>query len=337
MKKCQYKDCQENSVSLSNFCWGHIDDKNYYKDILVKYVKESNSIKDFCLSHARLENFDFIDTDCQQADLSFCDLAGANFSGANMKKCNLSHANLKNAYLDNADLQDAQLLGCNLESARLWHADLKGANLSEANLSFADLFNANLSLVKFWNVNIKGAKMLTMHNFLHKKGRFFHKYAIDESGAVSSADGYRNLKQYFIYTGRYDDASWASFEEKQMQMRQLLKEGNPSYLPSLVMALLCGYGEKPYRVILFSIAAIFSYAILYYVTGAINIIAQTGNAIKFWDCLYFSIVTFTTLGYGDISPKQIPFFQMITGAEAFSGAFMIGLFVFALTRKYSAR
>lgn len=332
-QKCKYRDCKEKAVSLSEFCWRHIENKDAYRDNLLEYIKKNNSIKEFYLRRVEIPHFDFVDVDCQNVDLSSCNLAGTNFSGADMRHCNLAHANLKSAYLDNADLSEAHLSGCNLSGARLWHADLKDANLAEANLSGADLLNANLSLVKFWNASIKGAKLLTKHNFALSK-KFFNRYAIDEKGPISAAEGYRSLKQYFMSAGRYDDASWASFKEKQMQRRKLLREGNIAYIPSLFMALMCGYGEKPYRVILFSIAVIFLYAIVYFITAAIDIPLKT---VGFWDYLYFSIVTFTTLGFGDITPKLIPFFQMLAGTEAFLGAFMMGLFVFTLARKYSAR
>ena len=337
MQKCQHKDCREKAVALSQFCYRHIEDKDAYRDTLTEHLKNNNCVKDFCLRYVEMVGFDFINADCRNADFSFANLADANFSGADMKYSNYSHANLKGAYLDNADLSGGRLMGCNLSGARLWHADLKGANLAEADLSGADLLNTNLSLVKFWNASIKGAKLLTKHNFLSKKSRFFSRYAIDEKGPVSAAEGYRNLKQYFMSVGRYDDASWASFKEKQMQRRQLLHERNIAYVPSVLMALMCGYGEKPYRVILFSVAATFIYAILYYITAAINVPLQVSAGGGFWDCLYFSIVTFTTLGFGDITPKHIPLFQMLVGTEAFLGAFMMGLFVFTLARKYSAR
>lgn len=337
MDKCAFKDCKKKAISLSNACWKHIQDKNTYRDTLAQHISKTNSIKDFHLRYADLSKFDFINVNCKNANFGFSNLANANFSGADMRSCNLFHANLRGSYLDNADLSGSHLLGCDLTAARLWHADLKGTNLAEADLSGADLLHANLSLVKFWNANIKGAKLLTKHNFLKSKGRVFSKYAIDEQGLVSAAEGYRNLKQYFMSTGRYDDASWASFKEKQLQRKRLLRDGNIAYIPSLIMALMCGYGEKPYRVILFSIAVIFLYAILYYTTGAIIIHAGMGAHGGFWNSLYFSIVTFTTLGFGDITPKLKPFFQMLTGTEAILGAFTMGLFVFTLARKYSAR
>ena len=60
LKKCQYKDCKENAISLSQFCYRHIDDKKAYSDNLAKHIKETNSIKNFYLKNAEIAGFDFI-------------------------------------------------------------------------------------------------------------------------------------------------------------------------------------------------------------------------------------------------------------------------------------
>ena len=46
---------------------------------------------------------------------------------------------------------------------------------------------------------------------------------------------------------------------------------------------------------------------------------------------YFSIVTFTTLGYGDLSPNGG--MRIVAASEALIGAIMIAYFVVALARK----
>ena len=56
----------------------------------------------------------------------------------------------------------------------------------------------------------------------------------------------------------------------------------------------------------------------------------------FFRCLYFSFVTFTTLGYGDLAPCA-PFSRFLASLEAFSGVFIMGLFVTANVRKLSGR
>jgi hypothetical protein len=104
------------------------------------------------------------------------------------------------------------------------------------------------------------------------------------------------------------------------------------------MAVLCGYGEKPFRVTLSSLGIIFGYGILYYFLNVLKV-PEGYNLIRLniWDNIYFSVVTFTTLGFGDLTIKIVPLFQALVGSEAFIGAFMMGLFVFTLSRRYSAR
>ena len=46
---------------------------------------------------------------------------------------------------------------------------------------------------------------------------------------------------------------------------------------------------------------------------------------SFWDALYFSVTTFTTLGYGDLQP--IPAMRLATSIEALAGMISMALFV----------
>ncbi len=55
------------------------------------------------------------------------------------------------------------------------------------------------------------------------------------------------------------------------------------------------------------------------------------NAALFLQCIYSSVVTFTTLGYGDITPVGIS--RVIAATEAFSGSFTIALFVVVFVKK----
>ena len=45
-------------------------------------------------------------------------------------------------------------------------------------------------------------------------------------------------------------------------------------------------------------------------------------------------ISFTTLGYGDLQPKE-GFSRFLAGSEALFGAALMALFVVALTRKYT--
>lgn len=72
-----------------------------------------------------------------------------------------------------------------------------------------------------------------------------------------------------------------------------------------------------------SIFTIFIFAYLYYQKGVL----VSGNAVKisFFDSIYFSITTWTTLGYGDFAP--LPELRLVTSLEAINGYFSSGLFI----------
>jgi uncharacterized protein YjbI with pentapeptide repeats len=55
---------------------------------------------------------------------------------------------------------------------------------------------------------------------------------------------------------------------------------------------------------------------------------------RFWHAIYFSVVTFTSLGYGDYSPRN-EMGQICACAEAFIGVILIAVFVGCMIRKIS--
>ncbi|MCK4850213.1 MAG: pentapeptide repeat-containing protein [Phycisphaerae bacterium] len=101
--------------------------------------------------------------------------------------------------------------------------------------------------------------------------------------------------------------------------------------------ILFGYGEKPHRVLVIAVLFILCWAGLYFFFAGIvpsNLYDQKVLQYEpqFAECLHFSAVTFTTLGYGDLIPK--PGFRFWADMEALSGAALMALFVVGLTRKY---
>ncbi len=93
-----------------------------------------------------------------------------------------------------------------------------------------------------------------------------------------------------------------------------------------------GYGEKPHRALVAGGLVIAVWTLLCYANSGIQheTFSAFGPTLK--QSLYFSIVTFTTLGYGDFSPS--PDFQMWAAAEALIGAALMAVFIVCLTRKY---
>ena len=333
---CNHTGCKEHAIFTSELCWEHLSDKNSYVELLTDTIGNNKdltgaNLKKVVVKKAHLEKLNLSKADMSQADFSGthffdCIFENADMIGTNLSDCDFTHCNIRKADLTKSTLTNA----------RLWSSDLTEANLTECDLSGADLWSANLFNVKLWHTLLNGAKSLTKLSF-SKKTKGIGNAMINETGALSAEESYRDIKQYFMSNGMYNDASWASFKEKKMERLVLKKKGDWNYFPSLIMNILCGYGEKPYRIIFAALFTIFAFAILYFSFNAIERSADQSYILKWYDYLYYSTITFTTVGYGDFAPNAHIFSKLLASIEAFSGVFVTGLFIFTLARKYSAR
>jgi uncharacterized protein YjbI with pentapeptide repeats len=334
---CKDPSCKEKAISLSQFCWRHTSDKIQYIEELKRFLNENGSGEGFILRKIVLQNSDLIRVDLKNSDLTQANFKNTNFSYSDISGANLIGCDFEGCDLTGVNFENSDLTRGNLRKARLWHADLTSANIAEADIREADLWKCQMYLIRLWHTELNGVKSLTKQNFSKKICSFLTCEKLDESGILSAEESYRALKQYFINNGQYREASWASFKEKTMEKLWLKKNKNIAYIPMALMELLSGYGEKPNRVIFSSIGIISFYSIIYFVLSAITASYSANGDFSLWDYVYYSIVTFTTLGYGDLVPKANIGYRLLAGSEAFIGAFMIGLFVFTLSRKYSAR
>jgi hypothetical protein len=123
--------------------------------------------------------------------------------------------------------------------------------------------------------------------------------------------------------------------------------------------IIYGYGERPWNVIISAGVIIIMFALFFSFIGIGNpeIIELQGKIhpipgtdmrlisegflrntkiMKFHISLYFSLITFTTLGYGDFRPLE-GLGRILAGSEAFIGAFIIALFVYTLARRTGGR
>jgi len=112
-----------------------------------------------------------------------------------------------------------------------------------------------------------------------------------------------------------------------------------------VFELICGYGLKPLRTVFTSIFIIAFFTFAFYLisngclaSGITDICIKNFENVRvtnIFDHIYFSIVTFSTLGYGDMRPEGMVI-KLLANLESLLGISMMGLFIFSLGKRYGA-
>jgi len=94
--------------------------------------------------------------------------------------------------------------------------------------------------------------------------------------------------------------------------------------------LTSGYGLKLYRILLTLLLVVFTFSIINYLFR--DQFFANGDICTFLDSVYFTLVTLTTLGYGDIAPTTQPG-KIVVIVQTVIGISVISLFLSSITSK----
>jgi hypothetical protein len=305
------------------------------------------------------------------ADLSAANLADTNLSEAFLKNANLSGAKLDNADLAGADLRGADLREVNLRRADLSEAILSGANLSEANLERATLIEVDLSDATLTKATPYGARIEavqindgTMFNSETSEYRTW-KHSLPffscpprcgydpqveqpedfadtdrETLLTKAADTYRQFEELARQNTQPSRQSSMFVLRQDMQRIRHRERGQYSqWFTNRLFRAIFNHGESFARVLLTATVIILVFAGIYWQA---DLIIDNPNAPQSekqfianpFDAVYFSTLTFTTLGLGDFQPAAAS--QLGRGMvllQAVLGAILIATFVFVLGRR----
>ena len=95
--------------------------------------------------------------------------------------------------------------------------------------------------------------------------------------------------------------------------------------------LVWGYGELPFRTFGIALGIMIVSALCYHASG-MTLAHGLLRKIDLFESFYLSIVTYTTVGYGDYLP--VGWTRAVAGLEALSGILLTPLFMISLTRRY---
>lgn len=247
-------------------------------------------------------------------------LEGAGLTEAHLEGADLAFAHLEGAYLSKAHLEGAGLTEAHLEGADLEFARLEGANLVYAHLEGANLRFAYLEGADFAVGVVDGSTLLwecTIDRETNFRGVGLGGVRIDS-----------RTKQLLEYNIRR--MNWEDWYKGHAKLKWLVK---PFWWMS-------DYGLSTGRIIATFFVLAFVFANIYYHWGRIArpgivenlFVDHNGVAIQWWlvplRTLYFSIVTQTTLGFGDMYANAHSIFgHILLSIQVMLGYVLLGALI----------
>jgi uncharacterized protein YjbI with pentapeptide repeats len=306
-----------------------------------------------------LKNADLAGQDLSGVDFSGRDLTGANLTGANLRKSTFFKSILRNASLRGADMRGAECTGADLTGAHLEEirgegagfgmatlrgAQMFGANIEGATLSKADLTGADLRTVCLRNARIREATLKdTDFTAADLCGTDLAK--CDVAGATFDNANMREVRLRAVKG--FEKALWYGVDTNDINFagayrirrhiidENYLKEFRESGLGARAVYYLwlitsnCGRNVGIWLAWVVLISAVFG-ALYRYVDIDYG---PHQNWISPW---YFSVVTLTTLGYGDVVPVSIGA-KLLTIVEVGTGYVMLGGLLSIFANKFARR
>jgi len=142
---------------------------------------------------------------------------------------------------------------------------------------------------------------------------------------------YIKLIKNFREMEQFKDADDAYYQYRRLS--QANKEWSFSKLGDIFIWLSCGYGVKPWRTAAWAVAIILIFTPFYFWRGGIKRLKENNEDekqdVSLYDAFYFSMTTFTTLGYGDLYPAD-RYRMVAVMIEGLVGWLILALFIVTL-------
>lgn len=209
------------------------------------------------------------------ADLSECSARGARLGAASLRRAVLQRANLEGASLVAADLRGADACSAILRKARLREADLRGAVFDRADLHGADLVRARVAGAAFDGANLGNAALRGLQGFARARWIGVDVRGVNWTGAL-------------LLRRHIDDENY---------LWEFRRQGRGAEWIYRLWWITSDCGRGIGRWMAWNLALALLFAIFYSRADV-----DWGPRPTALSPLYFSLVTLTTLGYGDIRP-----------------------------------
>lgn len=266
-----------------------------------------------------------------------CVLIGADFSRADVRGADFRDADLREVTFAGVNAREAAFDGANLEDATMRDADLRGATFVDAKLDEVTIADGRIDrATTFGDVSVYETELFASDDPAVQREKF-----------EAATWTYRMLQRLAEDNARRGQLYGYYQREKDLRRRFSWKAGYYRQALSGELARwTMGYGQSIWRILLTSALFILVCALAYPLTGGIQesdsqLVYNLGDLstettgrvlLVFFKSLYFSTITFATLGYGDIQPIG-GWARALAAIESIVGAVLMALIVVVLYRR----
>ncbi len=223
----------------------------------------------------------------------------------------LSYGRLEGARLTDLDLSNANLFRARLQKATLRRTNFKGAILTKAHLEDADLRDAVLDDTHLGHIRY------TEDGFWWR-GTVLMETHLGRARYVDPVLDRCAKDQYYLYVLKYRN-------RRNVLFRTFF----------FLWWITCNFGRSAWMWASWSVGLALGFAGLFYWLGE-GAFASSNLKWNFQTMIYYSVVTFTTLGFGDVTPKTQTAAWCVT-AEVIIGYVMLGGLISILATKIAQR
>ncbi|MGI1998697.1 pentapeptide repeat-containing protein [Shewanella frigidimarina] len=267
------------------------------------------------LSGAYFVNCDFSGNWYQKYDFTNSVLTGSSF-----ENCKLLGADFSSSTTNSVNFSNAELIHTKFNSSRL-----EGSTFIGSDLSYSDLSLTNISKTNFSNANLNGAIFKTKGLIKRIQSTF---------SSIKSKNNYVGCR----VESSYGNERLKKSINEEVYIEEFAKE-HPHLYKLWLISSDCGRSIKLW--LIWSLLTVLLFAATYYNLGCsgfsfadgIKPLAEQRSYLLY---IYYSIVTFTTLGFGDITPVTIEAMAVVV-LEVTIGFTMLGLLISILANKVASR